>query len=91
MGEVIPAGDTPVALPVQPGLQILGYRQVIGLTQGDISRSQAQEEIIVATRRYARAQRTWFRKESPALEFGEIDNAAVEAMAGLVRDTAGSP
>lgn len=74
-----------------PGLQILGYRQVLELTRGAMARAQAEEEIIVATRRYARAQSTWFRKESPVVGFGEVDEAAVEAMAGLIRGAVGSP
>ncbi len=74
-----------------PGLQILGYRQVVGLIQGELSLEECATESVVATRRYARSQRTWFRKEDPRLRFTGPDPAAVDAMAGLLREAAPSP
>ena len=74
-----------------PGLQILGYRQVLGLIRGELTREECAAAIVVATRRYARAQRTWFRKETPCLRFTRPDRAAVEALAGLLSSHAASP
>ena len=46
-----------------PGLQILGYRDVLAWVRGECDRETAIERIDIGTRRYARAQETWFRKE----------------------------
>jgi tRNA dimethylallyltransferase len=44
-------------------LQSIGYRQVGQLLAGELTEAQAREAICVATRRYAKRQRTWFRAE----------------------------
>ena len=42
-------------------LQALGYRQASACLHGELTRSAAIEETIVATRQYAKRQETWFR------------------------------
>ncbi len=42
----------------------LGYSQVLAVLDGELSEQQAREEIIVATRRFARRQQRWFRRDS---------------------------
>jgi tRNA dimethylallyltransferase len=74
-----------------PGLGILGYRQVLGLIHGELTVEQCTTDTVVATRRYARTQRTWFRKEDPRLRFERPDPAAADALAGLLREAAASP
>jgi tRNA dimethylallyltransferase len=74
-----------------PGLRILGYRQVLGLIQGKLSMEECMTETVVATRRYARTQRTWFRKEDPQLRFDRADPTAADALARLLREAAASP
>jgi len=76
--------------PDCPGLQVLGYRQVLDLVLGDRSRVEVEEEIMVATRRYARAQRTWFRKEEPEFTLEAPDERGVAQVARLLRDAGGS-
>jgi tRNA dimethylallyltransferase len=49
-------------------LQAIGYREVGQLIAGRLTEAEAREAILLATRRYARRQRTWFRAE-PALEW----------------------
>ncbi len=41
----------------------LGYRQVLRLLAGDIDEEQARERTVGATRRFARRQDAWFRKD----------------------------
>lgn len=77
--------------PDCPGLQILGYREVVGWLQGELDRATCEHRVVVATRRYAKNQRTWFRKERPSLSFGQADAAAVQELAGLLRESAASP
>lgn len=74
-----------------PGLRILGYRQVLGMIRGRLTAEACHDEIVVATRRYARAQRTWFRKETGELLLPAADASAVDAVAGCLRRGAGPP
>ena len=39
----------------------LGYQQIIGHLEGRCSLGDAIEEIKIATRRFAKSQRTWFK------------------------------
>ena len=41
----------------------LGYSQVIALLNGEIDEAQARERTAQATRRFARRQDSWFRKD----------------------------
>ena len=41
----------------------LGYRQVLAFLAGEISEDEARESTITATRRFARRQDSWFRKD----------------------------
>jgi tRNA dimethylallyltransferase len=42
----------------------IGYREVADLLAGKISRAAACDEIVTATRQYAKRQLTWFRRET---------------------------
>jgi len=44
-------------------LRSIGYREVGELIAGRLSEAEAREAILVATRRYAKRQRTWFRAQ----------------------------
>lgn len=51
--------------PEQPtALQAIGYKEVAAHVRGEISEAQALEAVTVATRQYAKRQRTWFRRET---------------------------
>ena len=41
----------------------LGYQQVLACLAGDLTEAQAREETIVATRKFARRQQRWFRRD----------------------------
>lgn len=72
--------------PNAPGLDILGYRDVVAWVRDACDRETAAERIDTGTRRYARAQETWFRKETVRAR-GEADRAAA-ALAEAVRAAA---
>ena len=72
--------------PGAPGLDILGYRDVVAWVRGECDRSSAAERIDVGTRRYARSQETWFRKERVRTR-GEASVAAA-ALLEAVTDAA---
>jgi len=66
-------------------LRAIGYREVAALLAGELDEPTARERIWIATRRYAKRQRTWFRAE-PGLEWLDADRreAAIErALAAL--------
>ena len=42
--------------------QALGYREVLRLCDGEVSRETTEAEITLRTRQFARRQATWFRK-----------------------------
>lgn len=50
--------------PTLRALGAVGYRQVSAMLQGNLSHSEAMQEVSRATRRYAKRQRTWFRSEA---------------------------
>jgi tRNA dimethylallyltransferase len=49
-----------------PGMTGTGYREIASHLKGELSLSEAVEEIRRNTRRYARRQLTWFRHQLPA-------------------------
>lgn len=49
--------------PTMPGLQTLGYREIIAFLQGKLRYKDLGEAIIRANVSYARRQKTWFRRQ----------------------------
>jgi tRNA dimethylallyltransferase len=49
--------------PDLPAFQAIGYRQLVRHLEGGGSLQQAAAEIVRETRRFAKRQETWFRKE----------------------------
>ena len=57
--RVLSAGSPPGA----PGLDAVGYREVVAGLGGALSRDRVREAIVVATRQYAKRQETWFNNQ----------------------------
>jgi tRNA dimethylallyltransferase len=55
----------------------IGYRELRAALGGEISLETAREAIQQATRRYAKRQLTWFRKEANVRWFGGFGDEAV--------------
>ncbi len=49
--------------PDVPAFQAIGYRQLVRHLSGEWELDEAVDDIVRATRRYAKRQMTWFRKE----------------------------
>jgi tRNA A37 N6-isopentenylltransferase MiaA len=49
--------------PLAPGLDGVGYREVAAMLAGRLQERELREAIVVATRRYAKRQETWFRNQ----------------------------
>jgi len=54
------AGGVP---PHAPGLDGVGYREVVAMLEGRLPEPGLRDAIVVATRRYAKRQETWFRHQ----------------------------
>jgi tRNA dimethylallyltransferase len=59
--------------PDLPAFQAIGYRQLVRYFRGEVSLDVAVEELIRQTRRYAKRQETWFRKEPDVAWFQADD------------------
>jgi len=85
--RLLSAGVPPEAKPFES----LGYKQALQMVQGRISMQQAIESTQLETRRYAKRQQTWFRKEQGVhwIEgFGNHPRVQAEALAILERPSA---
>jgi tRNA dimethylallyltransferase len=49
--------------PDAPGLDGVGYREVVAMLQGRLAAGALRDAIVAATRRYAKRQETWFRHQ----------------------------
>ncbi|MEO1083532.1 MAG: tRNA (adenosine(37)-N6)-dimethylallyltransferase MiaA [Acidobacteriota bacterium] len=70
--------------PRAPAFQAIGYRQLMRHLQGEYSRQEAIDETVRATRRYAKRQFTWFRREPDIEWFSGLD--IDQALSALSRD-----
>ena len=50
-----------------PGFDSIGYREVLAHLCGDLTLSETEAAVAQATRRFARRQRAWFRRDDPAI------------------------
>jgi len=48
--------------PERPSSRAIGARELVGYLQGETTLDQAREAATIATRQFAKRQRTWFRK-----------------------------
>lgn len=46
-----------------PGLDGIGYREVVAMLKGELPEIMLRDAILAATRRYAKRQETWFRNQ----------------------------
>lgn len=79
---LLSAGVPPGAKPFES----LGYKQVLQMLAGSMTAQQALESTQLETRRYAKRQLTWFRKEQDVhwiAGFGEDPGVQTEALAIL--------
>jgi tRNA dimethylallyltransferase len=65
-------------------LRSIGYREVGWLLDGRIDPPETRARIAIATRRYAKRQRTWFRREPGVRWLDARDRAA--ALAAILQD-----
>ena len=49
--------------PDAPGLDGVGYREVVSMLRGELAEAGLRDAILISTRRYAKRQETWFRHQ----------------------------
>ncbi|MGN6132175.1 MAG: tRNA (adenosine(37)-N6)-dimethylallyltransferase MiaA [Nocardioidaceae bacterium] len=67
----------------------LGYQQVLAFLAGEVTEAEAKEQTVVGTRRFARRQDAWFRKDPRITWVGWDDPARVEKAVAAVSSRAG--
>ncbi len=65
----------------------IGYRQMLDHVSGAISKQQAIESTIVATRRFARRQETWFKADPRVHWIDPQDDDAVAQILNIVKSS----
>lgn len=65
--------------------QAIGYKEVVAALDGDSSLDKAREQIKIATRRYAKRQRSWLRRDSRLRELGADSLAPDELCETIVK------
>ena len=86
IGEVQQQLDAGLAADA-PGLDGIGYREVVSMLQGHLAESSLREAILVATRRYAKRQDTWFRNQLRDSNVWTVDaTEGADAVARRIHD-----
>lgn len=70
-----------------PAWQASGYGAIRDLVHGRESPARARERIVIATRQYAKRQRTWFRHQLPTNRVTRIDPREPDAVGTAIRWT----
>jgi tRNA dimethylallyltransferase len=78
--KLLRAGWAPTVKP----FGAIGYRETLDHLRGLISLEEAREKTFLATRRYAKRQRTWFRGQMPEARWFHPDQA--ETIVALLRE-----
>lgn len=68
-----------------PGLRSLGYAEIVRLLAGDLPAANLAPAIALATRQYAKRQRTWFGRLDAVATGAPDDPAVLGAVAHLAR------
>lgn len=63
-----------------PAWNATGYAVVRALARGTVGRADAREQILIATRQYAKRQRTWMRHQLPPNDVTRIDPRTPDAV-----------
>lgn len=74
--------------PDAPALSGLGYAEALAWSRGEMTRAEAVASSALRTQRYAKRQRTWFRRMSTATRVDASDaRAAVAAIVAIARES----
>ena len=68
----------------------LGYAQVLRFLDGELTEREARDETVRATRRFARRQESWFRRDPRVRWLDAADPELPERAASIVGEMSGS-
>ncbi|HCA40329.1 MAG TPA: tRNA (adenosine(37)-N6)-dimethylallyltransferase MiaA [Aminobacterium sp.] len=68
-----------------PSMQGFGYKEIVEYLRGSITKEEAIEGDISATKKFSRRQMTWFKKFSPTLWY-DISDRNIESLSSEVYD-----
>jgi len=68
----------------------IGYREMLAVLDGELTLAEAAEQTVVATRRFARRQETWFRADPRVVWVDALDPTLVEHAVAAVAAAAAS-
>ena len=73
--------------PELPALQGLGYKQLLSFLSGTITLSEAVEAIKRETRRFAKRQITWFKREKDVtwMNYPDYNNSQTEMLDAMLK------
>lgn len=75
------------SLPEKDGaLQAIGYKEIVRFLRGEISLRQASDEIKMNSRRYAKRQMTWFKRDARVKWFDVSEYECFEALTQALID-----
>lgn len=66
-----------------PAMRAIGVKEIAALLAGEIDRPEAHRRLVVATRRYAKRQETWFRNQMA--DWPRVDPTDEAALADALR------
>jgi tRNA dimethylallyltransferase len=73
--------------PAAPAFRALGYPEVCALVRGEIDTDEARRRITLATRQFAKRQRTWFRKVEDVTWHRVTSEQELAALASPIGET----
>ena len=85
LDEVRSLAEAPVS---RTASQALGYRELLGHLRGELTLDEALELAVVRTRRFARRQQRWFRRD-PRIGWFDAPAAVAEVLAAWKQAAAG--
>jgi tRNA dimethylallyltransferase len=93
-GAILAEVRTELASGIAPGRLAragIGYREAVAVLEGSLTVDDAAANVARRTRRYVKAQRTWFRHEPAALRLERTAGTTSSALAGQVLAALATP
>lgn len=69
--------------------QAIGYKEIVAHLKGECSLQEAAEEIKLASRRYAKRQLTWFRRENAARIYADGEDGQMKSKEDFIAEALG--
>lgn len=71
--------------PSLPTMSAIGYRECVGVIQGQLTEEQAKVQIRRATRVYVRRQANWFKESDPNIRWFRVEAGVVDEIEKNIR------